>query len=195
MDVLSKVAHKNKLKVLYHEKPFKGVNGSGKHCNWSMSTDHGENLLDPTVKPETNYRFLLILVATLHAVQQHGALLRTSIASSSNEHRLGACEAPPVILSIFLGEHLTEVLNSIEESRPIKNFSVPEMQTIKLGGTALDVKVASLPAISRDLTDRNRTSPFAFTGNKFEFRAVGSKQSPAFPVTILNAAVASALQD
>jgi glutamine synthetase len=108
---------------------------------------------------------------------------------------LGACEAPPVILSIFLGEHLTEVLNSIEESRPIKNFSVPEIHTIKLGGTALDVKVASLPTIARDLTDRNRTSPFAFTGNKFEFRAVGSKQSPAFPVTILNAAVASALQD
>ncbi|KAF9282264.1 hypothetical protein BGZ68_006100 [Mortierella alpina] len=195
MDVLSKVAHKNKLKVLYHEKPFKGVNGSGKHCNWSMSTDRGENLLDPTVKPETNYRFLLVLVAVLHAVQQHGGLLRTSIASSSNEHRLGACEAPPMIVSVFLGEHLTEVLNSIEESRPIKNFSVPEMQTIKLGGTALDVKVASLPSISRDLTDRNRTSPFAFTGNKFEFRAVGSKQSPAFPVTILNAAVASALQD
>ncbi|KAG0348405.1 hypothetical protein BG004_005246 [Podila humilis] len=195
MDVLSKVAHKNKLKVLFHEKPFKGVNGSGKHCNWSMSTDHGENLLDPTVKPETNYRFLLILVAILHAVHQHGALLRTSIASSSNEHRLGAQEAPPVILSCFLGEHLTEVLNSIEESRPIKNFSVPNVQTIKLGGTILDVKVASLPAIARDLTDRNRTSPFAFTGNKFEFRAVGSKQSPAFPVTILNAAVASALQD
>ncbi|KAG0032239.1 hypothetical protein BGZ81_011330, partial [Podila clonocystis] len=195
MDVLSKVAHKNKLKVLFHEKPFKGINGSGKHCNWSMSTDHGENLLDPTVKPETNYRFLLILVAILHAVHQHGALLRTSIASSSNEHRLGAQEAPPVILSCFLGEHLTEVLNSIEESRPIKNFSVPNVQTIKLGGTALDVKVASLPTIARDLTDRNRTSPFAFTGNKFEFRAVGSKQSPAFPVTILNAAVASALQD
>ncbi|KAG0348189.1 hypothetical protein BGZ54_004694, partial [Gamsiella multidivaricata] len=195
MDVLSKVAHKNKLKVLFHEKPFKGVNGSGKHCNWSMSTDRGENLLDPTVKPETNYRFLLVLVAVLHAVHQHGGLMRTSIASSSNEHRLGACEAPPMIVSVFLGEHLTEVLNSIEESRPIKNFSVPEIQTIKLGGTALDVKVASLPSIARDLTDRNRTSPFAFTGNKFEFRAVGSKQSPAFPVTILNAAVASALQD
>ncbi|KAI8597852.1 hypothetical protein EDD21DRAFT_384268 [Dissophora ornata] len=195
MDVLSKVAHKNKMKVLYHEKPFKGVNGSGKHCNWSMSTDHGENLLDPTVKPETNYRFLLILVSVLHAVQQHGALLRTSISSSSNEHRLGACEAPPSILSIFLGQHLTEVLNSIEEGRPIKNFSMPEIQTIKLGGTVLDVKVASLPSIARDLTDRNRTSPFAFTGNKFEFRAVGSKQSPSFPVTILNAAVASALQD
>ncbi|KAF9437377.1 hypothetical protein BGZ76_000968 [Entomortierella beljakovae] len=195
MDVLSKVAHKNKLKILYHEKPFKGVNGSGKHCNWSMSTDHGENLLDPTIKPETNYRFLLILVSVLHAVQQHGALLRTSISSASNEHRLGACEAPPSIISIFLGQHLSEVLDSIEESRPIKNFSMPEIQTIKLGGTVLDVKVASLPSIARDLTDRNRTSPFAFTGNKFEFRAVGSMQSPSFPVTILNAAVSSALQD
>ncbi|KAF9960955.1 hypothetical protein BGZ65_011471 [Modicella reniformis] len=195
MDVLHKVAHKNKLKVLFHEKPFKGVNGSGKHCNWSMSTDRGENLLDPTVKPETNYRFMLVLVSVLHAVQQYSGLLRTSIASSSNEHRLGACEAPPMIISAFLGEHLTEVLNSVEEGRPIKNFSVPEIQSIKLGGTVLDVKVASLPSITRDLTDRNRTSPFAFTGNKFEFRAVGSKQSPAFPVTILNAAVASAIQD
>ncbi|KAF9916756.1 hypothetical protein BGZ65_000135, partial [Modicella reniformis] len=163
MDVLSKVAHKNKMKILFHEKPFKGVNGSGKHCNWSMSTDHGENLLDPTIKPETNYRFLLILVSILHAVQQHGALLRTSISSASNEHRLGACEAPPSILSIFLGQHLTEVLNSIEEGRPIKNFSMPEIHTIKLGGTVLDVKVATLPSIARDLTDRNRTSPFAFT--------------------------------
>lgn len=195
MDVLSKVAHKNKLKVLYHEKPFKGVNGSGKHCNWSMSTDRGENLLDPTLKPETNYRFLLILVSILHAIHQHGALLRTTIASSSNEHRLGACEAPPMIISAFLGEHLTEVLDAIEEGRPLKNFSVPEIQSIKLGGTVLDVKVASLPNIARDLTDRNRTSPFAFTGNKFEFRAVGSKQSPAFPVTVLNAAVASSIQD
>jgi len=195
MDVLSKVAHKNKMKVLYHEKPFKGVNGSGKHCNWSLSTSNGDNLLDPTVKPETNYRFLLVLVAVLHAVQQYGALLRTSISSASNEHRLGACEAPPSILSIFLGQHLNEVLNSIEEGRPIKNFSVPEIHSIKLGGTVLDVKVATLPNIARDLTDRNRTSPFAFTGNKFEFRAVGSKQSPSFPVTILNAAVASALQD
>ncbi|KAF9969230.1 hypothetical protein BGZ73_008517 [Actinomortierella ambigua] len=195
MDVLSKVAHKNKLKVLFHEKPFKGINGSGKHCNWSMSTDRGENLLDPTVKPETNYRFLLILVSVLHAVHQHGGLLRATIASASNEHRLGAQEAPPGIVSAFLGEHLNEVLNSVEEARPLKNFSKPEIQSIKLGGTVLDVKVATLPAISRDLTDRNRTSPFAFTGNKFEFRAVGSKQSPSFPVTVLNAAVASALQD
>ncbi|CAO3569549.1 unnamed protein product [Mortierella alpina] len=195
MDVLSKVAHRNNLKVLFHEKPFKGVNGSGKHCNWSLSTGTGENLLDPTIKPETNYRFLLFLLATLDAVQRHGGLLRAGIASASNEHRLGANEAPPAIISAFLGEHLTEVLNSIEENRPIKNFSMPNIQTIKLGGRALDVMVSSLPEISRDLTDRNRTSPFAFTGNKFEFRAVGSKQSPSFPMTLLNAAVASSLQD
>ncbi|KAF9570909.1 hypothetical protein EC968_001218 [Mortierella alpina] len=195
MDVLSKVAHRNNLKVLFHEKPFKGVNGSGKHCNWSLSTGSGENLLDPTIKPETNYRFLLFLLATLDAVQRHGGLLRAGIASASNEHRLGANEAPPAIISVFLGEHLTEVLDSIEENRPIKNFSMPNIQTIKLGGRALDVMVSSLPEISRDLTDRNRTSPFAFTGNKFEFRAVGSKQSPSFPMTLLNAAVASSLQD
>ncbi|OZJ01810.1 hypothetical protein BZG36_05163 [Bifiguratus adelaidae] len=193
MDVMHKVAHRHKLKVLYHEKPFKGVNGSGKHCNWSMSTDAGENLLDPTVRPESNYRFLLFLVATLKAVHDYGAILRAGIASASNEHRLGANEAPPGIISAFLGDHLTEVLNSLEEGRPIKNFSVPEFQTIKLGGTVLDLKVSNLPTISRDLTDRNRTSPFAFTGNKFEFRAVGSKQSPSFPVTLLNAAVAASI--
>ncbi|KAF9427165.1 hypothetical protein BGZ94_005367 [Podila epigama] len=195
MDVLSKIAHRNNLKVLFHEKPFKGVNGSGKHCNWSVSTGHGENLLDPTIKPETNYRFLIFLLATLDAVKRHGSLLRAAIASASNEHRLGAQEAPPVILSCFLGEHLSEVLDAIEENRPVKNFSKAEIHTIKLGGKALDVKVATLPEISRDLTDRNRTSPFAFTGNKFEFRAVGSKQSPSFPMTILNAAVASSLLD
>jgi len=195
MDVLHRVAHRHKLKVLFHEKPFKGVNGSGKHCNWSLSTDRGENLLDPTVKPETNYRFLLFLVATLHGVNKHAGILRASIASASNEHRLGANEAPPGIISAFLGEHLNEVLNSVEESRPIKNFSQPTMQTVKLGGTVLDVKVSTLPEIARDLTDRNRTSPFAFTGNKFEFRAVGSKQSPSFPVTLLNSAVASAIKE
>ncbi|KAL1916277.1 uncharacterized protein VTP21DRAFT_5894 [Calcarisporiella thermophila] len=194
MDIIHKVAHRHKLKALFHEKPFQGVNGSGKHCNWSMSTDHGENLLDPTVKPETNYRFLLFLVAVLEAVHQHGGLLRAGISSSSNEHRLGANEAPPGIVSAFLGEHLTEVLDSIEQNRPLKNFSQPEYQSIKLGGTVLDLKVAALPTIARDLTDRNRTSPFAFTGNKFEFRAVGSKQSPSFPVTLLTAAVASAIQ-
>ncbi|KNE63212.1 hypothetical protein AMAG_08360 [Allomyces macrogynus ATCC 38327] len=193
MDVLHQVAHRHKLKVLFHEKPFRGINGSGKHCNWSMSTDQGDNLLDPTVKPETNYRFLLFLLATLLGVHQHQGILRTSISSASNDHRLGAQEAPPGIISAFLGEQLTEVLDAIEQKRTIKNFSVPHMQTIKLGGTVLDLKVSVLPEIVRDLTDRNRTSPFAFTGNKFEFRAVGSKQSPSFPVAILTAAVASAL--
>ena len=178
---------------MFHEKPFKGVNGSGKHCNWSMSTDLGDNLLDPTLKPETNYRFLLFLVAVLDAVHKYGGLLRASIASSSNEHRLGANEAPPGIISAFLGDHLTEVLDAVEESRDVRNFSQPHLQTVKLGGTALDIKVSTLPPISRDLTDRNRTSPFAFTGNKFEFRAVGSKQSPSFPVCLLNAAVADSI--
>lgn len=193
MDVLHRVAHRHKLKVLFHEKPFKGVNGSGKHCNWSLSTDRGDNLLDPTVKPEGNYRFLLFLVATLLGVYRHSGLLRAGIASASNEHRLGANEAPPGIISAFLGDQLTEVLNAVEEARPVKNFSQPTMQTVKLGGTVLDVKVSTLPEIARDLTDRNRTSPFAFTGNKFEFRAVGAKQSVSFPVTLVNAAVASAL--
>ncbi|KAJ3097435.1 hypothetical protein HDU97_004883 [Phlyctochytrium planicorne] len=193
MDVLHQVAHRHKLKVLFHEKPFKGVNGSGKHCNWSMSTDTGENLLDPTLKPETNYRFLLFLVATLDAVHKHGSLLRAGIASASNEHRLGANEAPPGIISAFLGDHLNEVLNALEEKRDVKNFSQPHLQTVKVGGTVLDVKVSTLPNISRDLTDRNRTSPFAFTGNKFEFRAVGSKQSPSFPIVLLNSAVSASL--
>jgi glutamine synthetase len=192
METLHQVAHRHKLKVLFHEKPFKGVNGSGKHCNWSMSTDQGDNLLEPTNSPETNYRFLLFLVATLDAVNNHGALLRASIASASNEHRLGAQEAPPSIVSAFLGQHLSEVLDSIEEKRTMKDLT-PKLTTVKVGGTVLDVQVATLPHISRDLTDRNRTSPFAFTGNKFEFRAVGSKQSPSFPIVLLNSAVAQSL--
>ncbi|KAJ3090710.1 hypothetical protein HK102_002895 [Quaeritorhiza haematococci] len=193
MEVLHQVAHRHGLKVLFHEKPFKGVNGSGKHANWSMATDTGDNLLDPTLKPETNYRFLIFLVATLHGLYHHGGLLRAGIASASNEHRLGANEAPPGIISAFLGEHLTEVLDAIEQHREVRNFSQPHLQTVKVGGTVLDLKVSTLPTIARDLTDRNRTSPFAFTGNKFEFRAVGAKQSPSFPVTLLNAAVAASL--
>ncbi|ORX45777.1 glutamine synthetase/guanido kinase [Piromyces finnis] len=195
MEVLHRVAHRHKLKVLYHEKPFKGVNGSGKHCNWSLSTDTGENILDPSVKPETNPRFLLFFIATIYAVYRHGALLRAAIATSSNEHRLGANEAPPGIISVFLGDQLNEVLNAVEEQREIKNFSQHQIQSVKVGGTILDLKIATLPPISRDLTDRNRTSPFAFTGNKFEFRAVGSKQSPSFPVTLLNVAVCAALNE
>ncbi|KAI8979147.1 glutamine synthetase type III N terminal-domain-containing protein [Mycotypha africana] len=196
MDVLHRVAHRHKLKVLFHEKPFKGVNGSGKHCNWSISTDKGENLLDPSSTPETNYRFLIFLVATLKAVLDHGDLLRAGIASASNDHRLGAQEAPPGIISAFLGSQLTEVLDAIEQGRPV-NYEVAgrELQHVRVKGTVLDLKVANLPAIARDLTDRNRTSPFAFTGNKFEFRAVGSKQSPSFPMTLLNSAVAKCLHE
>ncbi|KAI8148050.1 hypothetical protein BJV82DRAFT_507663 [Fennellomyces sp. T-0311] len=196
MDILHRVAHRHKLKVLFHEKPFRGVNGSGKHCNWSMSTDQGENLLDPSATPETNLRFLIFLVAVLKAVLDHGDLLRAGIASASNDHRLGAHEAPPGIISVFLGSQLNEVLNSIEENRPVNyDATGTKVQNVRVKGTVLDLKVATLPSIARDLTDRNRTSPFAFTGNKFEFRAVGSKQSVSFPVTLLNSAVASSLQE
>ncbi|OMJ29693.1 Type-3 glutamine synthetase [Smittium culicis] len=193
MELLHKVAHRHGLRVLFHEKPFKGVNGSGKHCNWSLSTDRGENLLDPTVRPENNYRFLIVLLCILRGVYENGPLLRASIACLANEHRLGAHEAPPGIISVFLGSQLHEVLESIEENRPLKNFSVPQFQSIKVGGTKLDLKVAQLPVIARDLTDRNRTSPFAFTGNKFEFRALGSKSSPSFSVVVINCIVADAM--
>ncbi|OMH80678.1 Type-3 glutamine synthetase [Zancudomyces culisetae] len=195
MDLLHKVSHRNGLKVLYHSKPFKGVNGSGKHVNWSLSTDRGENLLDPTVRPENNYRFLLMLMAVLKGVHDYSSLLRVAIATSGSEHRLGAAEAPPAITSIFLGDQLSEVLNAVEEQRPLKNFSVPQFQSIRVGGTLVDLKVAPLPNIARDLTDRNRTSPVAFTGNKFEFRALGSNQSPSFLIAMINAAVSAALKD
>lgn len=195
MHITHRVAHRHKLKALFHEKPFKGVNGSGKHCNWSIATDLGDNLLDPTVKPETNYRFLLFLAAILWGVYRNGGALRTAIASASNDLRLGAAEAPPGIISAFLGEQLTEVIQSTLEGREIRNFSVPHVQAIKVGGTVLDLKVTTLPPIARDLTDRNRTSPFAFTGNKFEFRAVGSQQNPSFPVSILNAIVSVAINE
>ncbi|KAI8061140.1 glutamine synthetase type III N terminal-domain-containing protein [Gongronella butleri] len=193
MDTIHRVAHRHKLKVLFHEKPFRGVNGSGKHCNWSLSTDRGDNLLDPSSKPESNLRFLLFLAAILQAVYEHGDLLRAGIASASNDHRLGAQEAPPGIISAFLGSHLNEVLDAVEEGREVNMQATAHFEQVRVKGTVLDLKVASLPNISRDLTDRNRTSPFAFTGNKFEFRAAGSKQSPSFPVTLLNSAVASVL--
>lgn len=194
MQIIHKIAHRYGLKALFHEKPFKGVNGSGKHCNWSMCTDSGKNLLDPTEKPEENETFLLILCAILLGLKRHSGLLSAAIASASNEHRLGANEAPPSIISAFLGAQLTEILNVIEEGHEPKTPS-KITKNIRVGGTMIDVKIAHLPEISRDSTDRNRTSPFAFTGNKFEFRAVGSSQSPSFPVTMVNAAVASALQD
>jgi glutamine synthetase len=191
MATLRRVALRHNLQALLHEKPFAGINGSGKHCNWSMSiaADNpeldGYNLLKPGRTPHQNVRFLVFLAAILKAVHKHAGLLRAGIGSSGNEHRLGANEAPPAIISVFMGEHLTHVIETIAEGKVTNNAAQDMM---KLG-------VARLPEIERDTTDRNRTSPFAFTGNKFEFRAVGASQSIAFPIVLLNAAVAEAIAD
>ncbi len=187
METFRKVALRHNFSVLFHEKPFAGINGSGKHNNWSMmitasgSELDGENLLDPGKTPHDNLRFLLVLVAVLKGVHKHAGLLRAGIASSGNDHRLGANEAPPAIISVFLGDLLHRILEEIENRSGSE--ANPEAAVIKLG-------VSKLPEVMRDNTDRNRTSPFAFTGNKFEFRAVGASASTAFPVTLLNAAVA-----
>ncbi|HEY9516098.1 MAG TPA: glutamine synthetase III [Gemmatimonadaceae bacterium] len=188
MAALRKVALRHGLQVLLHEKPFQGINGSGKHCNWSMAiaADNdldGSNLLKPGKTPDQNIRFLLLLAAVLKAVHRHAGLLRAGIASSGNDHRLGANEAPPAIISVFMGDMLTRVIEDIANGRTTRNA---EQAMLRLG-------VAKLPAIQRDVTDRNRTSPLAFTGTKFEFRAVGSSQSTALPVMLLNATVAEAL--
>ena len=189
MATLRKVALRHGLQALLHEKPFAGINGSGKHCNWSMSIAaeradlDGTNLLKPGKTPHQNVRFLLFLAAVLHGVHKHAALLRAGIASSGNEHRLGANEAPPAIISVFMGAMLTGVIDAIADGKTIGSA---EQAMIGLG-------VAKLPDVAKDNTDRNRTSPFAFTGNKFEFRAVGSSASIAFPVCLLNAAVAEAI--
>src|SRR6188508_380504 len=183
METLKRVAPRYGLQALLHEKPFAGVNGSGKHNNWSMSTDTGVNLLDPRDDTHTNMQFLVFLVATIRAVDVHGDLLRASIASAANDHRLGANEAPPAIISIFLGKMLTDILEQVEKGLP--------KRTIR-GGT-LDLGARTLPMLPRHSGDRNRTSPFAFTGNKFEFRAVGSSASIAWPNTVLNTIVAESL--
>jgi glutamine synthetase len=189
MATLRRVALRHGLQAVLHEKPFAGINGSGKHCNWSMSVIadssdlDGLNLLKPGKTPHQNIRFLVFLAAVLKAVHKHSGLLRAGIASSGNEHRLGANEAPPAIISVFMGEMLTGM---IEEIASGKGSETAEQQMIKLG-------VAKLPEVQRDNTDRNRTSPFAFTGQKFEFRAVGSSASIAFPVALLNTAVADAI--
>jgi glutamine synthetase len=183
METLKRVAPRYGLQALLHEKPFAGVNGSGKHNNWSMSTDTGVNLLDPQDDTHTNMQFLVFLVATIRAVDLHGDLLRASIASAANDHRLGANEAPPAIISIFLGKMLTDILEQVEKGLP--------KRTIR-GGT-LDLGARTLPMLPRHSGDRNRTSPFAFTGNKFEFRAVGSSASIAWPNTVLNTIVAESL--
>jgi glutamine synthetase len=189
MATLRRVALRHGLQALLHEKPFAGINGSGKHCNWSMSViaDNSEldglNLLKPGKTPHHNIRFLVFLAAVLRGVHKHAGLLRAGIATSGNEHRLGANEAPPAIISVFMGEMLTKV---IEEIAAGKSSGSAEQEMIKLG-------VAKLPEVQRDNTDRNRTSPFAFTGQKFEFRAVGSSASIAFPVALLNTVVAESI--
>ncbi|HEX7546284.1 MAG TPA: glutamine synthetase III, partial [Gemmatimonadaceae bacterium] len=189
MSVLRKVALRHGLQALLAEKPFAGINGSGKHCNWSMAitSDNeldGVNLLKPGKTPHQNIRFLMILAAVLKAVHKHAGLIRAGIATSGNEHRLGANEAPPAIISVFMGDMLTRVIDDIAAGKTGKQGAAQAM--IQLG-------VAKLPDVARDNTDRNRTSPFAFTGAKFEFRAVGSSQSIAFPVMLLNATVAEAI--
>ncbi len=183
METLRRVAHGHGFQALLHEKPFAGVNGSGKHLNWSLATDAGTNLLDPRDDTHTNTAFLVVLCAVVRAVDLHGDLLRSSVASASNDHRLGANEAPPAIISIFLGDMLTDIIEQLERG-------VSE-RTMK--GGAINLGTSSLPQIPRDSGDRNRTSPFAFTGNKFEFRAVGSGQTVAWPTTVLNTIVAESL--
>src|SRR5688572_2756768 len=183
METLKKVAPKYGLACLLHEKPFAGVNGSGKHNNWSLSDEFGNNLLGPGDTPHENMQFLVFCAAVIRAVDRWQGLLRASIASAGNDHRLGANEAPPAILSVFLGDQLTDIFEQIEKGTA---------KSTKQGGT-LDVGVSVLPKLPRDAGDRNRTSPFAFTGNKFEFRAVSSGQNIAFPNIILNAAMADSL--
>ncbi|SMB93020.1 glutamine synthetase III [Deinococcus hopiensis] len=184
MQVLQNTARKYGLVALLHEKPFAGVNGSGKHCNWSMSTDAGENLLEPGDTPHENLQFLFFCSAVIKAVDEHQDLLRVSVASASNDHRLGANEAPPAIISIFLGSELTDILDRVESGEGGRG--------VEAGLLGLGTNV--LPPLPRHAGDRNRTSPFAFTGNKFEFRAVGSSQSISFPITVLNTIVADAVQ-
>ncbi len=188
MDVMQKVAERHDFKVLFHEKPFKGVNGSGKHNNWSMATDTGVNLLSPGKTPMSNLQFLTFFINTIKAVNEYEALLRGAIATASNDHRLGANEAPPAIISVFIGEQLTKVLAELEGVSSGKLS--PEEKT----GLKLNV-VGKIPYVLLDNTDRNRTSPFAFTGNKFEFRAVGSSANCANAMTTLNTIVAKQLRD
>ncbi len=184
MEMMRRVAPKYGLACLLHEKPFAGVNGSGKHLNWSMSDDGGNNLLNPGETPHDNIQFLVFCAAVLRAVNRHQGLLRFSIASAGNDHRLGANEAPPAIISVFLGDMLTDIFQQVEKAGSAK--------TTKSGGI-MDIGVSVLPKLPRDAGDRNRTSPFAFTGNKFEFRAVSANQSIAWPNVALNVAVAESL--
>jgi glutamine synthetase len=188
MDVIQKVAERHDFKALLHEKPFAGINGSGKHNNWSMATDTGVNLLSPGKTPNSNLQFLTFFINTIKAVQNYESLLRASIASANNDHRLGANEAPPAIISIFIGDQLTKVLNELEGVSDGK-LSPEEKTELKLN------VVGKIPEILLDNTDRNRTSPFAFTGNKFEFRAVGSSANCGKPMMVLSSIMAKQLKD
>jgi glutamine synthetase len=184
MSLMRRLAPQHGLMLLIHEKPFAGINGSGKHNNWSMSTDEGENLLDPGNDPHANAQFLAFLMAIMRAVNEHADLIRASIADAGQDHRLGANEAPPAIMSIFLGSQLEDVVEQVGKGAATGS---------KHGGS-VELGATSLPVLSKDATDRNRTSPFAFTGNKFEFRAVGSSAPIYWPQTVLNTAVADSLK-
>jgi glutamine synthetase len=186
MDLMDKVARRHGFHILLHEKPYAGINGSGKHNNWSLGTNTGKNLLSPGSTPKSNLMFLTFFINTIRAVFEHADLLRASIASASNDHRLGANEAPPAIMSIFLGEQLSKVLDDLEKSVSEKKMTPDEKTELKLN-------IGKIPEILLDNTDRNRTSPFAFTGNKFEFRAVGSSANCSNAMTVLNTIVASQL--
>lgn len=187
MDLMEKVARRHNFKVLLHEKPYAGINGSGKHNNWSMGTNTGKNLLSPGSTPKSNLMFLTFFVNTIKAVHDHADLMRASIASASNDHRLGANEAPPAIMSIFLGSQLSNVLDEIEQKVNEKKMTADEK-------TALKLDIGKIPEILLDNTDRNRTSPFAFTGNKFEFRAVGSSANCSNAMMVLNTIMANQLR-
>lgn len=187
MSLMEKIARRHRFRVLFHEKPFKGINGSGKHCNWSMMTNTGVNLLSPGGTPKNNLQFLTFLVNTIKAVNDHAALLLGSIASEGNTHRLGANEAPPAIMSVFIGKTLSQVLDDLEQKVVDRKMTPDEKTELKL-----DI-IGKIPEILLDNTDRNRTSPFAFTGNRFEFRAVGSSASCASPMIVVNLAVADQL--
>jgi glutamine synthetase len=188
MDVMNRVAARHRLRVLLHEKPFAGINGSGKHNNWSLATDTGVNLLAPGKTPKTNLMFLTFFVNAIKAVHDHADLLRASIASASNDFRLGANEAPPAIISVFIGQYLTRVLEDVKE-RVGQKFDEQDESMLKI-----DIH-RSIPELLLDNTDRNRTSPFAFTGNKFEFRAVGSTANCGNPMTVLNTIMADTLRN
>ncbi|MDD6736266.1 MAG: glutamine synthetase type III, partial [Clostridiales bacterium] len=184
MELMQRIAKKHGMVCLLHEKPFEGVNGSGKHNNWSISTNTGKNLLDPGETPHENAQFLLFLCSVIKAVDDYQDMLRVSVASAGNDHRLGANEAPPAIVSMFLGEELTEILEAIEHD---EGYDAKEKTIMRVG-------VHVLPKFQKDTTDRNRTSPFAFTGNKFEFRALGSTASVSGPNVVINTAVAESLK-